>query len=78
MSLLGHVTTELGPVELHHTDGRFTTRRVVETRRTPFFRKDSIVSTIVISREGAREWYELCARRGVVFRAFPEAEKVSA
>lgn len=69
MAMLGYVATDLGPVELHHDGGRFTTRRTFhdgqDARRTH-------VSIILVTPESAREWWELCARRGVVYGEFPD------
>jgi hypothetical protein len=71
MSCLAAVNTELGRIELHHEDGRFTTRRVVPDARPERSGRTS-VCTIPIDREGAREWHELAERRGAVYDALPE------
>ena len=79
MSYLARFTTHLGPVELHHEAGRFTTRRTVEPIEATLFSKaESYVCTILIDRERAQEWYELAERQGCVYVAFPEREAVSA
>lgn len=71
MSLLSAVNTELGRIELHHKDGRFTTRRVVPDARPERSGRTS-VCTILVDRKSAREWHELAERRGAVHVPFPE------
>lgn len=68
MSLLGRVQIRLGPVELHHEDGVFTTRgtyvdAIVDTVRE---------SVIVEFDADARWWYSHCEANGAVFAPFPE------
>jgi hypothetical protein len=69
MSLLAHVKTDLGRVELHHEAGVFTTQR----RFTSAFDGDQRTTTVRLIPERAREWYELCAESGAVHADWPEA-----
>jgi len=74
MSCLAAVNTALGRVELHHEDGRFTTRRVVDhLEPEPCAGRHSHVCTILLDRERALEWHELAERQGTVYETFPEA-----
>jgi hypothetical protein len=62
------VVTELGRVELHYEQGRFTTRR--EFRSAIDGRPRT--TTIMHSRRSALEWHELAEREGAVHADFPE------
>jgi hypothetical protein len=65
--VLGRMNTDLGPIELDHSAGVFTTSRVYADALTGEPR-DSI---IVVDRASAWEWYDLMVTRGAVFCAFP-------
>jgi hypothetical protein len=74
MSRLSAVHTALGRVELHHEDGRFTTRRVVRcVEATLLTGGRGYVCEILLDRERARAWHELAERQGTVYEEFPEA-----
>ena len=68
MTLLAHIKTGLGRVELHHEAGKFTTRR----RFTSAVDRQEKWSTVPLLPGRAREWYELCAERGAVHADWPE------
>lgn len=68
MALLGSVHTHLGPVELHHEDGRFETRGTYVDAIIGFERE----SVIVAFEADARWWYSHCETNGAVFAPFPE------
>lgn len=69
MSLLGSVQTRLGPVELHHEDGRFETRGTYVDAIIGFERE----SVIVAFPADARWWYDHCAEHGATFADFPDS-----
>jgi hypothetical protein len=68
VSLLSHINTSIGRIELQHENGRFTTRRAY----TSCVDQTERVCIILISRESALEWYELAERNGAVHAVFPE------
>ena len=67
LTLLADVNTDLGKIELHHEDGSFTT---VGEYTSPLD-GETHVTTIPIFRESAREWWDLCERRGAIHQPFP-------
>ena len=67
VDLLGTIATNLGTIELLHYNGVFRTRR--EYRRFDDGRRSE--SVIPISRESAREWWDLCHRKGSTFGELP-------
>lgn len=75
MSLLATIKTALGKIELHHESGRFTTRRVVRGVESEVLSGHrSYVSTILIDRERAAEWYALAEGGNSVHQPFPQPE----
>jgi hypothetical protein len=73
MSLLGHMTTKLGDVELRHGGGVFVTRRVFDDSDLKLFTGEAThISVVPLDRERAQRWYELMQREGVVYTEFPE------
>jgi hypothetical protein len=70
MTLLAHVNSSLGRIELHWSGAAFTTQR--EFRSAVDGRKRT--TTIMHSRRSALEWYELAEREGAVHAPFPEGD----
>jgi len=67
MTTLGKVHTELGPIELCHEAGVFTT--VGEYVGVDGATRETVV---VQSHESALEWWRYCEQHGVVFGEMPE------
>ncbi len=68
MTLLAHVNSSLGRIELHWNGSSFTTRR--EFRSAVDGRPRT--TQILHGRRSAKEWYELAEREGAVHEPFPE------
>jgi hypothetical protein len=68
MTLLSHVSTSLGRIELHWSGAAFMTRRTFRSAIDGRPRTTQILH----GRKSAREWYELAEREGAVHEPFPE------